>query len=86
MGSLIAAAHSNSNFCDVFSVAAISHQMLSSLSGSVLESLVERRSENDLFCAEELVPGFGEDSQFLHYYKAVIAYWVKLYMYVIYVR
>ena len=82
MGSVIAAAHSSSKFSDVFSVAAISHRGLSSLAGSVLELLVEKRCEYDLFCADELVPEFREDSQFLHYYKAVSAYWVKLYVHI----
>ena len=74
MGSLIAAARSNSKSCDLFSVAAISRQRVSSLPGSLLELLVEKRSEYGLFCADELVPEFRENSQFLNYYKAVIAY------------
>jgi hypothetical protein len=73
MGSLIAVVHSSSKFCDAFSLAAILHRRLSSLAGSWLELLVEKRSEYDLFCTDELVPEFREDSQFLHYYKAVSA-------------
>jgi hypothetical protein len=64
MGSLIAAVHSSSKSCDVFSFTAISHRRLSSLAESVLELLVEKSSEYDLFCADELVPEFREDSQF----------------------